>query len=249
MSVEAAAVKSSLRERHDTIGRHVYVFTAVLFIVVAIAGFAPRSIRILSGTLPTPPVIVHVHAALMSAWLLLVLAQASLIAVGRRAVHQTLGLASFVLAPAVLIAMVLLVFIGYRDSIGTPLQSFRANVVLLQLGPVLLFPLFYVLAVRARRTDLETHKRFMLMATMVLFPAAIARLVWLPGYVLLVNNYIVLFYEMLLLAPAVVYDVVRFGRPHRAYVIGFAVFAPFVAAALALWDSPAWHRVVAALLG
>ena len=249
MSVEAAAVKSSLVERQNTTGRCVYVFTAALFIVVAVAAFAPRSIRILSGTMSNPPLLVHVHAALMGAWLLLVLAQASLVATGRRAAHQTLGLVSLVLAPAVLLAMIFLVFMGYRDSIGTPLQSFRANVVLLQLGPVFLFPLFYALAVRARRDDPETHKRLMLMATMVLFPAAVARLVWLPGYVLLVNNYIVLFYEVLLLAPAVVYDIVRLGRPHRAYVFGFAVFFPFVVATLVLWDSPAWHRTVAAVLG
>jgi hypothetical protein len=89
----------------------------------------------------------------------------------------------------------------------------------------------------------------MLVATMVLFPAAAARLTWLPGYVLLVNNYIVLFYELLLLAPAVVYDIVRLGRPHRAYVLGLGAFAPFVIVTLALWDSPAWHRAVASLLG
>jgi len=79
--------------------------------------------------------------------------------------------------------------------------------------------------------------------------AAIAHIVWLPGYTPLVNNYIALFYQLLMLAPAVVYDVVKLGHPRRAYIIGLGAFAPFVGIALVFWDSPGWHRVVSTLIG
>ena len=79
--------------------RQIYVLTAALFVTVAVVGFTPRSVRILSGSMANPPLIVHVHAALMVAWLLLLLTQASLMRIGQRRLHQTLGLASFALAP------------------------------------------------------------------------------------------------------------------------------------------------------
>lgn len=72
-----------------------------------VVGFAPRSAAILAGILPNPPLSVHVHAALMSLWLVLLLVQGSLIAGRNRRLHATLGLGSLVLVPLIVTSMVL----------------------------------------------------------------------------------------------------------------------------------------------
>jgi len=55
----------------DSVGRWVWFFTASLFVITALAGFAPRSLEILTGARRNPPLVVHVHAAIMGAWLAL----------------------------------------------------------------------------------------------------------------------------------------------------------------------------------
>ena len=66
--------------------RWIYVFMAGLFVVTALAGFIPTSIRLLdaveAGRRPPPPLVLHFHAALMGTWLLLFLAQAMLMRQG-----------------------------------------------------------------------------------------------------------------------------------------------------------------------
>jgi hypothetical protein len=263
MSVDAVLVPPSAAA---VTTRSIYVLMAVLFIVVAIAGFAPRSIAILTGAQPVPPLLIHVHAALMAAWLLLFLTQASLMATSRPRLHRTIGVASFVLAPAMFLAMSALVTINYfgiaaaasAPGAALPLDTASRAVAfaLLIMGrAALLFGTFYVWALLKRRSAPETHKRMMVMATLVLMDAALARMTWLPGSV--VGNLMeaepgydaMHLYQLLLIAPALLYDVVRFGRVHSAYLIGLGLFLPFVLSTHFAWSSTAWQRAVGAMIG
>jgi hypothetical protein len=264
LSVEAVSIPSQIAaaQRAD---RFIYLGMAALFVAVAAIGFGPRSIGILSGTLPNPPAIVHVHAALMASWLVLLLVQTSLMETGRRSVHQKLGVVSFVLAPLMFVAMLVLTFAPYyiflsagpQPATGTPppLDLVARGTVFslfVQGRAALLFAVFYVWAVVARRNAPETHKRMMIMATLVLIDAALGRMGWLTGFTSIVEGRsytIVHIYQLLLLAPAIVYDLVRFGRVHRAYVVGVALFLPFAIATHALWNHAGWQRAVGALFG
>src|SRR5690606_36454621 len=119
----------------------------------------------------------------------------------------------------------------------------------------LLFGVFYVWAVLSRRTAPETHKRMMVLATFVVIDAALGRMTWLPGSA--AGNWMaagigydgVHVYHLLLLAPALIFDFVRHGRVHRAYLIGLGLFLPFVLATHFAWNSAGWQRVVAAMFG
>src|SRR5688572_7189637 len=108
MSTSAISVSQSASAARES-GRLIYVGMAVLFIAVAVTGFAPRSLAIVTGQMPVPPLIVHFHAATMSSWLALFLAQTLLMRSGRAAVHQSLGALSFLIAPAMFLTMSLLV--------------------------------------------------------------------------------------------------------------------------------------------
>jgi hypothetical protein len=56
-------------------------------------------------------------------------------------------------------------------------------------------------------------------------------------------------YFLLWLAPLLIYDWVRRGRPHRAYVLGLACLAPFVIATHLLWNLPAWQALAPRIMG
>lgn len=245
MAVELA-IYGSARD-HSAIDKWIYVFTAGLFATVAIVGFAPRSAAILAGELRFPPLIVHVHAALMVAWLGLLFVQTLFVATGRTVIHMRLGLASPAIAPCLWAAMVAITIWRYGERVELGQIQQGSNILLTQLRSIIYFALFFTWALLVRKRDRETHKRMMLLATVVLLGAAITRITWLPttfpeGYGA------VHAYMLLLLVPSVGYDVVRLGRPHSAYLIGIALLLPWLIATQLLWNSPWWVQTASDLM-
>jgi hypothetical protein len=128
---------------------------------------------------PSPSeAIFYVHGAAFSAWILLLVTQASLVARGRTALHRTIGPFGAVLALAMVVLGTLGALIAARRATGfvqipiPPLQFLA-----IPFFDMILFGAFVWLAV-ARRRDAQAHKRWMLLATINLVTAAIAR--W-PG--------------------------------------------------------------------
>jgi hypothetical protein len=96
----------------------------------------------------------HAHAVTMGAWLLLFLAQAVLVSSGRVAVHRRLGLLSFALAPAVVLAMVVQTRSPWLEiaalqpgvvdaAVLAGAKARLANVLFEQIRSVVLFSMFF----------------------------------------------------------------------------------------------------------
>jgi hypothetical protein len=230
-------------------GVTIHTVTVALFVATAVVGFAPRSAGILSGAMPVPPLAVHVHAFLMTAWIVLLAVQAGLIASGKQQVHRSLGVASFVLAPALLAGLIGVTIVRYYDLTEAGIGAFASNILFLQIRSVVLFPLFFVWAIAVRRTDVETHKRMLILATFVLLDAAVARHTWLPGNDVTASYDPTHAYWLALLVPALIHDTLCLGRPHRAYVVGLALILPCVIATHFIWNTPGWHSIAAAVMG
>lgn len=247
MSVEAAI--GLPRADSTTADRRFYFFQTALIFAVAIVGFTPSSAGILAGAIPTPPLIVHLHAAAMLSWLLLLVAQAGLVTAGRRDLHMRLGMASVALAPALVILGTAVTIIRYYDLIEFGLPDLAVNILFVQIRFIVMFPVFVIWAFATRVRDPETHKRAMILAILVPIGAALARMSFIPGNDPTVTYDIASILELALLAPALIYDVVRHGRLHRAYWIGLALTLPWLIGAHFIWHSPAWHSVAVALMG
>ena len=107
----------------------------------------------------------------------------------------------------------------------------------------------------ARKRDRETHKRMMILATFAVIDAALGRMNWLPGwsgnnFMSSANGYDAIHvYQLLLLAPVVVHDTLRFRRVHWAYLLGGGLFVCFAWATHVAWSSPAWQQLVGAWVG
>src|SRR3979411_3524763 len=86
-----------------------YFFSAMAMLILAtvFVGFART--YFLAGVVraPLPSLIIHIHGAVFSSWILLLIAQISLVSAGRVDIHRRLGLAGFGLACLMLILGVL----------------------------------------------------------------------------------------------------------------------------------------------
>lgn len=251
--------------RAHAIDRWIFVITAVWFILIVLAGFVPESIQkvglVEAGKRPPFPLILHIHAVLMGSFLLLLLAQAWLMATGRSGYHVRLGAAALVLAPALVVAGFILVPTMYHEAWNVlrsaPLKehaklqaviSKKEDILLVQFRTALLFPLFLLMGLRARRVNSGFHKRMMFLAPAVPLNAGIDRITWLPttmpGSYFSVDAFV-----LVALAPLVLWDVIRNRRVHEAYWMWIALFLPVTLVVYRLWDTPWWHLTARQILG
>jgi hypothetical protein len=246
--------------------RWMFVFMAALFVVTVLVGFVPdsfaRAAAIQAGQRPQFHPMTHVHAVLMGAWLLLLLAQSALVASNRRVLHQRLGLVSLALVPAMVVAGIVLVPAVFREAwtfVTTPppgvdaaviaeTKALVSNIALPQIRVGVLFPILVGWALWVRRTDPDTHKRLMILATALPLPAAMDRIEWLPTS-LPTSFASGDLYMLLWVAPMFLYDVIRRGRVQRAYAIWFLLGLPPTIAVHWLWGSPWWLATVPRLMG
>jgi len=229
--------------------RRFHAGLAWLFVAVAVVGFAPRSYAIVTGTMRMPPLVVHLHAAVMASWTALLAVQATLSLAGRTSLHRRVGKASLVVAPAVLLMLIVVTVSRQNAAAATPAAPIVNNILFLQIRAIVLFPTFFVWAYLTRRTDLETHRRMMLLATLMLLDAAIARMSWLP-FNRFPNDYLAIHvYLLLLLVPALVHDWLTLGRIHRAWLAGLALVLPWVVATELVWGTPWWRHFGPRLVG
>ena len=155
-----------------------FLYMSLGFLAIALIGFSPTFFIPLArdtfadphGVRDAPPVI-YVHGALVFAWLIFLIAQASLIRVRNVSVHRRLGWLGALLGLAIVISGVAVSFYATRRDLATG----GGDVVLGDfVGLLVTFLIFGSLTAAAMvlRRDSESHKRLLLLATIwVLGPA------------------------------------------------------------------------------
>jgi hypothetical protein len=251
--------------RAHALDRWIYVVTAVLFIVVTLVGFIPDSLgkiaAVKAGQRAPFPMVLHLHAALMGSFLLLLLAQTWLVATGRCDRHMLLGRLGMVLAPALVVVGLVLVPTTYhgvwsaaqaalpaaRGELGQLLLTLE-NIMLMQLRIGFLFPLLLGIGLAARGRNAGLHKRMMILAPAMALPAAIDRMAWLPT-TLPASPLATDLYTLLLLSPLFLWDVARNRSVHPAWLVWGALALPLTLAVHVAWDKPWWHAAARGIMG
>jgi hypothetical protein len=185
--------------------------------------------------------LVHVHAALFTAWVLLFGIQTALVASRRVAVHRRLGVAGAVLAAAMVVAGGSLAIATAARGGAPPGMDPRAFLVI-PLFDMVLFATFVTAALALRR-DKEAHKRLMLLAYVSIVVAAVGRL---PG-VLPLGPPAFFGLTFLFVVAAGIYDLLSRRHVHRVYLWGGALIIISVPLRLFLSGTGAW-RALAELL-
>lgn len=251
--------------RAHSIDRWIFVGMAAWFILIALAGFIPDSMMKLgmvkAGAMPPFPMVLHMHAVLMGSFLLLLLAQTVMVATGRCALHKQVGVAAFLLVPALVVVGLILAPTMYHRVWGgahfgppqvrealAPVVPLVENILLLQISAGLLFALFIGVALSARASRPGIHKRMMFLATAVPLGAAIARMVWLPT-TMPASPLSVQLWTIAAVAPMFLWDVIRNRRVHDAYLLWLGIYLPVVALVTFAWDQPWWHAAAQQIMG
>ena len=157
--------------------RRFYRGMAIAMLLTVFVGFAPTFfLRPLFPDTPAPPErIFTFHGLLFTAWIVMLVVQTSVVAAGRTDLHRRIGPWGAALAVAMVVVgtwSALIAAARPQGFIGIPVPPHA----------FLAVPLFDMLAFGvlagwgvARRRDPQSHKRLMLLATVGLTTAAIAR--------------------------------------------------------------------------
>lgn len=194
--------------------------------------FGAAPLRTLSGGPVTP--LVHAHATLFSAWMLLFICQTALIAQRKVAVHRRLGVAGAVLA-GMMVPVGTITALRTAARGGGPPGIDPLSFLIIPLTDMLLFGGFVAAALLLRRNR-EAHKRVMLLACITIVVAAVARL---PG-VLPFGPPAFFGLSFLFLAAGCIYDRAVRRRVHPAYVWGGALLVLSVPLRLAISTTSPW---------
>src|SRR5687768_9099082 len=157
-----------------------YVTMAVIFAAIAFSGFfGTYWLQIARGTFTGSPMM-HLHGLLFSLWTLFFLSQALLVANRQLKTHRAWGLFGISLATAMLFTGMAVAIQGLQFRLeaghGDPARAFS----IVPVTAVLMFAGFVTAAILNLRRP-EWHKRFMLVATVTLLQAAIARFFFLAA--------------------------------------------------------------------
>lgn len=228
------------------IDRDRWFFTGMMLAmaITAFAGFAP-SFYLRSASYAGPPLtpLVTFHAMLMTVWLLAGVLQSSLIMAGNRAMHRTLGWLFAALAIAIVVT-------GPQVGLGTirrgaiPPGLTAEQFFVLPMAGALMFAVFIGLGVWLR-SSAQAHKRLMLLATISVMDAAVARM---PG--MFEAGPIAFFAGAnLFIVAGVIYDLVTRGRAHPVWLWGGIAIVASQALRLMLASTETWASFVRYLVG
>lgn len=214
--------------------RYFYFAMAVLLAVIVWYGFSHTiEENLFHGSFPRPRVL-YVHAAVFGGWMVLLVVQTGLVALGRkRRWHRWLGWLGAATACAMpvlgtwsALAMTRLRY-GYGDIDAVAF-------LILAFNDMAAFAAVITVAMLLRDRQSEAHKRLVLMASTMICVAALTRFPpWLPAPEHGVWAYYV--YADLLVVLGLCRDLAVTGRPHWVYVRVFPMVLVLQALANAVY--------------
>jgi hypothetical protein len=232
----SAVLPLTARERH--LDRRFFTGMAVAALLVVVVGFAPSYYFRAFSDAPPLRGMVHVHGLVATSWMLLFLAQTSLVSTGRTDLHRRLGTAGPLIAG-------LFIGVSYATAIsaarlgvtppgGPPALAFLA----VPIVTLLSFAVFAVLGLPLSR-DRETHKRLMLLATIAILPPAFARFRWFGfgGPPVAIGG------PCLFILACLAYDRAVHRRIHPAFLWGGTLLLLSLPGRFALARTDAWLSI------
>jgi len=216
-----------------------FFFGMAIAVAATVAtGFAPTYYLKPLFAAPALPLFLQIHGALFTAWVLLFVAQTSLVAANRTDLHRRLGVVGAVLAvtmvisgPAVAIESARLA----RPALGVLARASPLFVLVIPLASVVVFAILVGLGLYYRQRP-DAHKRLMLLATLALLPPALGRIRILNA----VGPQAFFGVTVLFIVAVVAYDYSTRRRVHAVSLWGGLFLAVSFPGRIALGHTDAW---------
>jgi hypothetical protein len=205
-----------------------YFYLSVACVAIAFLGFAPTYwLPMATHTFKANPVF-HIHGMLFFSWTLYLVYQSWLVASGKVAKHRTVGMIGVSLATAMTIFGLLVAIAAVRRDIAAGLEVPALTFMIVPFTGIMFFA-GAVVAALVKIKNPQAHKRLMILATVAILPAAIARwfLTFLappgafptPGVDLAPSAL-----SGMILVAGIIHDWRTRGKPHAVYVVGGSLF-------------------------
>ena len=126
------------------------------------------------GNPPYPmTAVTHIHAFLMTAWVVMLILQPLLVRSGKRAIHKRVGQSSYALVPLILISGI----VATRRSTGTltEINDYYYHAFLHSILTLVAFAVIFALAIKHRR-NVSVHARYMICTIFPLFSPVFSRI-------------------------------------------------------------------------
>lgn len=213
---------SSARSAKLQQDRRFFGANAVVLAVATFIGFAPT--YYLAGVTHAPAIglLVSIHGAVFTAWMLLYVSQTALIAADRADLHRAAGIAGGALAVAVVVLGVATAIYSARTGGGAPHRN-QPVFLIFPLTNILLFGALCLAGIRYRQRA-DYHKRLMLLATTALVVTPLARISKMTGMGFSPPAIGGMLLGDLILAGLLVFDLRQRGRLHPATTVAGGAF-------------------------
>jgi hypothetical protein len=229
--------------------RYFHVLMAACCVAIAFLGFAPTYwLPLAAGTFKAHPV-VHIHGLVFFSWTLFFLFQAWLVASGRTARHRSIGLIGISLATMMTMLGIITAINQTKGAIAIGQAEAGKAFAIVPLAGIAFFAVAVAVAIAEVRRP-EIHRRLMLLASISILDAPIARwfLTFLappgpPGPPPVAADIGPAAVTWLLLGAAIFYDWRRTGRPHPIYLIGGAALVAVKLMQIPLSTTAVWHSL------
>jgi hypothetical protein len=165
---EAALIR--LREKR------IYLIAAILLPMIVLIGFGPT--YYFKPFITAPPLssyLVHIHGAIMTAWVLLYITQVFLVRTKNIRVHQSLGYLGIALAVLVVIAGFFTAIAAAKNGTPPPGLPPPLSFLAIPFFDLITFSVLFAAAVYYRKRP-ANHRRLMLVLAISLLPPAVARI-------------------------------------------------------------------------
>jgi hypothetical protein len=236
-----AATRLRRRVRADDI---FFSGMAVVSLIAVLVGFART--YFLAGVFraPLPNLLIHIHGAVFTLWIILFVSQISLVTARRVALHRRIGLLGFGLALMMVVVGVLAASDRLARRVGESANATPEDVrafYAVAMGDMLMFVTFILLGYRHRSNPRE-HKRLMLFATFALLDAAFDRWSVFDPYPLPLVH-LICFVPLVLLTMA--YDWWSSGRVQRVTIWSSVFLLMVLEGRHLIGYSAGWQRLAA----
>jgi hypothetical protein len=225
-----------------------YTWMAVACILTAFLGFIPTYwTPLAAGQFSAHPV-VHMHGIAFFSWTIFALVQTSLVPAGRVALHRSVGLAGISIATLLTVLGLLAALNSLLDGIAVGHVYDGEAFLIVPLSIIATFAVLFTLAIANIKRP-EIHKRLMLLATISVLNAPVARplLTWVwplsgptdvpPVWI----NVPACWLSYLLIVAAMIYDWRTRGRVHNVYLVAFPVLVLLAYAVIPISETAGWH--------